>query len=269
MSEFIYSIPPHLLSAYRQGYWVVRTHEPATLVGILAVEDLDRIVAVQLLSLAVDSEALNAWSPGLPVELVMSDPASEYPLLYRHTNLLDNHPVRAVVPVQPGFIKAVKVAVSLDYAVQLVMEQPEPALIEELSATLEFYLRHPTVAQPVEFFHGTLLGFYHDDPIPLWIVLEEDPRYLRNVADDGVESRYGRLAGSNATLPAPDAELDVWMEQVLAASEDCRNCEFLRSCGGYFKWPRQDYDCAGIKRLFGQLQTAALELRRDLTRAPT
>ncbi|MEI2769352.1 MAG: hypothetical protein V9G98_00960 [Candidatus Competibacter sp.] len=65
MSEFIYSIPPHLLSAYRQGYWVVRTREPATLAGILAVEDLDRIVAVQLLSLAVDSEALNAWSSGI------------------------------------------------------------------------------------------------------------------------------------------------------------------------------------------------------------
>lgn len=269
MSESIYDIPPHLLSARRQGFWVVRTREPASLAATLATEDLDRVAAVRLLSLEADSEALNAWAPGLPIELVMADPAGEYPLLYRHTNLLDNHPVRAVVPVRTGFLKAIKVAVSLDFAVRLEVEQPEPALIDELVATLEFYLHQPTVAQPIEFFHGALLGFYHDDPLPLWAVLDEDPRYLRHVADDGSESLYGRLAGSDRSAAVePDAELDVWIERALATAEDCRNCEFLRSCGGYFKWPRRDYDCAGVKRLFGQLRAAAMELRCDLDAAP-
>lgn len=270
MSEPIYNIPPHLLSAYRHGSWVVRASDPASLAAALAPEDSERVVAVQLLSLAADSEAFNAWAPGVPIELVMADPAREYPLLYRHTNLLDNHPVRVVVPVRPDFIKAIKVAVSLDFAVRLEMEQPEPALIEELAATLEFYLRQPTVAQPIEFFHGMLLGFFHGEPLPLWVVLDEDPQYMRYVADDGAESRYGRLAGSDhAVAVAPDAELDVWIERALATAEDCRNCEFLRSCGGYFKWPRRDYDCVGVKRLFRQLRAAAMELRRDLDAAPT
>jgi hypothetical protein len=269
MDESLYNIPQQQLSADRPGQWIIRANDPAALVAALAAENPERVAAVQLLSLAADSEALNAWAPGVPIELVLVDPASEYPLLYRHTNLLDNHPVRAVVPVRPGFIKAIKVAVSLDFAVRLEVEQPEPALIEELVAALEFYLRQPTVAQPIEFFHGTLLGFYHDDPLPLWITLDEDPQYLRHVADDGAESRYGRLAGSGDAVVAPEAGLDVWIEQVLATTEDCRSCEFLRSCGGYFKWPRRDYDCAGVKRLFEQLRMAALELRRDLDTAPT
>ncbi|HRD64522.1 MAG TPA: hypothetical protein PKY50_00030 [Candidatus Competibacter sp.] len=268
MNESIYSIPPHLLSAYRHGDWVVRTDEPASLPATLAAEDPERVVAVQLLALAADSEALNAWAPGLPIELVMADPASEYPLLYRHTNLLDKHPVRAVVPVRSGFLKAIKVAVSLDFAVRLELGQPEPPLIEELIAALEFYLHQPTVAQPVEFFHSMLLGFYHDDPLPLWSVLDEDPRYLRYVADDGAESLYGRLATGGDAAVEPDTELEGWIERGLAAAEDCRSCEFLRSCGGYFKWPRRDYDCSGVKRLFGRLHAAAMELRRDLDAAP-
>ncbi|MEI2782736.1 MAG: hypothetical protein V9H25_16335 [Candidatus Competibacter sp.] len=269
MDESLYDIPQHLLSADRPGQWIVRATDPAALVAALAEADAERVAVVRLLSLTADSEPLNAWAPGLPVELVMADPASEYPLLYRHTNLLDNHPVRAVVPVRSGFISAVKVAVSLDFAVRLEVEQPEPALIEELAAAVEFYLRQPTVAQPIEFFHGMLLGFYHGDPLPLWIVLDEDPQCLRHVADDGAESRYGRLAGSGDPAVAPEAGLEVWIERVLAASEDCRHCEFLRSCGGYFKWPRRDYDCAGVKRLFGQLRAAATELRRDLDTAPS
>jgi hypothetical protein len=69
--------------------------------ALLAEENPDHIIGVRLLSLEANSEALNAWAPGLPLELVMTDPAAEFPLLYRHTNLLDNHPVRVMIPVHP------------------------------------------------------------------------------------------------------------------------------------------------------------------------
>jgi hypothetical protein len=42
------------------------------------------------------------------------------------------------------------------------------------------------------------------------------------------------------------------------------DCPFFAYCGGYFKWPRRDYDCAGVKRLFDTLQTAATEVRQAL-----
>lgn len=263
MSELLYNIAFNRLPDNRTEPLIVRASDPAALVATLTAEDPARIVAVQLVSLAADSEPLNAWTPGLPVELVMTDPAAEFPLLYRHTHLLDHHPVRAVIPVQPGFAKAVTVAAALDFAVRLDVGQPDPALIEELAAVLEFYLRQSTVAQPIDYFQGVLLGFYHQEPASLWVVLDEDPDRLRYVADDGTESLYGRLAGVEITV-ALDSGLGVWIDQVLAAGEECRTCEFRQSCGGYFKWPRQNYDCAGVKQLFGTLRDAADELRHDL-----
>ncbi|CDH47516.1 conserved hypothetical protein [Candidatus Contendobacter odensis Run_B_J11] len=267
MNEFIYDIPVEQLPIYRGNHLILRTRHPAILPALLAEENPDHIVGVRLLSLEADSEALNAWAPGLPLDLVMTDPATEFPLLYRHTNLLDNHPARVVIPVSPGFGKAVKVAVALDFAVLLEAGQPEPALIEELTEVVTFYLRQPSVTQPVEFFHSTLLGFYHDDPMPLWVVVDENPRYQRYVTDAGIECLPGRLANVEVAV-APDAHREHEIEQVLAANEDCQSCEFLRSCGGYFKWPHRDYDCAGMKRLFGLLQDAAAELRRDLDAGP-
>lgn len=268
MNELIYHIPLHRLPDYRTGRLMVRAGDPAALVTTLSTQDPERIVAVQLLSLEIDSEPMNAWASGLPIELLLTDPAAEFPSLYRHVNLLDQHPVWAAIPVRPGFAKAVKVALALNFAVRLELGQPEPALIEELAEVLEFYLRQSTVAQPIDYFQGALLGFYHQEPAPLWAIFNEDPTELRYVADDGAESFYGRLAGVNSTV-APDAGLQVWMEQVLATGEECQTCEFRQSCGGYFKWPRQDYDCAGVKRLFGALRDAADELRRDLEAAPT
>lgn len=267
MNELIHNIPLHRLPNYRMGPLIVRADEPEALITALMAEDPARVVAVQLLSLATDSERMNAWATGLPVELAMADPAAEFPLLYRHTNLLDQHPVRVVIPVCPGFTNAVKVALALNFAVRLELGQPEPALIEELAAVLEFYLHQPTVAQPIDYFQSALLGFYHQEPASLWAVLDEDPEWLRYVVDDGAASLYGRLAGVEITL-APDAGLEVWIEQVLAAGEECQACEFRQSCGGYFKWPRRDYDCAGVKRLFSALREAAEELRHDLGIAP-
>ena len=263
MNELTYNLPTQQLPAQREGRLIVRAHDPATLIAALEPEDPERVIAIQLLALDSDSEPLNAWAPGLPVELVMGDPA-EFPLLYRHTNLLDNHPVRVAIPVAPGFGKAVKVAVALDFAVRLEPGQPDPALIEELTAVLEFYLRQSTVAQPVEYFHSTLLGFYHDEPVPLWVILDESPDRLRFIADEGAESLTGRLVGLACTAAA---DLPTWIDQALATAAECRTCPFLESCGGYFKWPRHDYDCAGVKRVFALLQEAAAELRRDVESA--
>ncbi|MFZ1829558.1 MAG: hypothetical protein WAW42_12505 [Candidatus Competibacteraceae bacterium] len=266
MNELLHNIPLHYLPDCRMRRLILRTGEPSALGAALSAQDPTRIVAVQLLSLEADSEPLNAWMPGLPVELMMADPAAEFPLLYQHVNLLDQHPVRVVIAVRPGFADAVKVALALDFAVRLEPGQPAPALIEELASVLEFYLHQPTVAYPVDYFQGALLGFYHQEPVPLWVILDEDPAWLRYVADDGVESLYGRLAEVAITV-ALDAGLEVWMEQVLAVSEECRACEFRQSCGGYFKWPRQDYDCVGVKRLFGLLRGAADELRHDVEKS--
>ena len=53
-------------------------------------------------------------------------------------------------------------------------------------------------------------------------------------------------------------------QALLAEQGECCACEFFAHCGGYFKWPSQDYDCSGVKTLFRTLQDASAALRHDL-----
>jgi len=269
VSEPIYNIPLQLWPAYAERTVVVRATDPAALAATLATADAERLLGVQLQALAADSEPLNAWQPGMPIELLMGDPETEFPLLYHHTELQDNHPVRVVIPARPGLAKAVKVALALEFPVRIDPGQPDAAALAELAAVLELYLRQSDVAQPVEYLHSTLLGLYYDDPLPLWIAMDEEPGLLYQVADDGTESLPGRLAGVAPTTLARDAGPLAWIEQLLATAPDCQSCAFRRVCGGYFKWPQRDYDCRGVQKLFTELSAAANELRRDLDTAPS
>ena len=51
------------------------------------------LVGVQLTSLDEDLGALGDWGYGVPVDLVMLDPAADFGALYRCAKLLDKHPV--------------------------------------------------------------------------------------------------------------------------------------------------------------------------------
>ena len=183
MRTVVYNIPVHLVPAYRGREVVVRFQDPAELVQALPDSDIEKLVSVQLLSLTAAVDALADWGYGVPVELIMRSPATEFSLLYRHAKLLDKHPVRVSIPVLPGLFKAVKVASALRFPVKLDVGQPEPDTIEALQSVLDFYLHHPSVSQPVEFFHTSLLSFYNQAPVPLWDVQEDDPAYVRYVTE--------------------------------------------------------------------------------------
>ena len=263
MRTVVYNIPVHLVPAYRGREVLVRTQDPTALVQALPDGTLDKLVGVQLLSLTADVDALADWGYGVLVDLVMGSPETEFPLLYRHAKLLDKHPVRASVPVLPGLFKAVKVASALRFPVKLDMEQPEPEMFEAMQSVLEFYLHHPSVSQPVEFFHTALLSFYHQAPVPLWDIQEDDPAYVRYVTDDGQETIARHPVGIRVTgdLGCFVAHLQ---QELLAERGECGTCEFFAYCGGYFKWPRKDYGCSGVKTLFRALRDASAALRHDL-----
>jgi hypothetical protein len=224
---------------------------------------LDTLVGVQLLSLAADVDPLADWGYGVPVDLVMSSPGTEFPLLYRHAKLLDKHPVRVSIPALPELFKAVRVASALGFTVKLDVGQPDPATIEALQAVLDFYLHHPSVTQPVEFFHNVFLSLYYRDPITLWDVQEDDPARVRYITDDGRETIARRPVGEHVSgdLGGFVAALQ---QELLAERGECSTCEFFAHCGGYFKWPRKDYGCSGVKTLFRTLQDASAALRHDL-----
>jgi hypothetical protein len=239
----VYRVPLACYPQYRDHLVIVRSSDPVAIARACPDWDRDRVVGVELERLDADSDALATWGHGVPIELVMRDPARDFPLLYRHTPLLEQHPVWAIVPVMPGFSDAVRLAAALNVAVKLDVAQPAPEVIDELERVADLYLHQSSCAQPIDYFHGVLLALYHRYPTTLWHVLGADPAYVRVVSDDG-------------TCVATPSKLEL--------SSECATCEFRAVCGGYFKWPDPEFDCGGVKAVFRILAHAADDIRSDL-----
>jgi hypothetical protein len=259
----VYNIPARMVEQYRGRQVIVRADQASELVARLSEEHLKDLVCVQLLSLDGAVDDLIHWGESAPVDIVMRDPA-DFPKLYRCSELLENHPVRVSVPAVAGCSKAVKLGVSLSFAVKLVIDQqPDEALIEELAQVMDLYLHRPNVAQPVEYFHSTFLRFYHGEGPTLWSVQEEDPTVIRYVTDEGRETISPRLEGISFGTDYGSVVAD-YQQALLAEKGECDGCEFWDNCGGYFKWPEKQYQCEGVKSLFRTLKEAASELKREL-----
>ena len=97
----------------------------------------------------------------------------------------------------------------------------------------------------------------------LWDVQEEDLAYVRYVTDDGRETMARRPVGMCVTGDL-GCFVDAFQQELLAEHGECCECEFFEHCGGYFKWPRKDYACSGVKTLFRNLRDASAALRHDL-----
>ena len=264
MNTVVYNIPIALIDAYRGQQIIVRGEDAAEVVAALGEDDLQTLHFVQLLSLTTDVDRLANWGYGIPVDLVMRRPDTDYARLYRHARLLDKHPVRVSIPLLPGFSKAVKVATSLKFAVHLVVGQPSPDVLREMSEVLDFFLHHSSVTQPVEFFYSLLQAFYHQTATTLWSIQEEDPAQVRYVTDGGAEIISARLM--EAQVPGDlGAFVGDFQKALLAERGECGECEFLETCAGYFKWPQKDYSCAGVKVILRTLKSSATELKNDLS----
>jgi hypothetical protein len=261
----VYDIPLEALPAYRGRRVIVRARSPAAVVLACGGVPDAGIVCVQLDDLPTNVDPLADWGHGLPIQVTMGDPAVEFPALYRYARLVETHPVRVVMPVRRGFSRGVKLATSLEMAVKLDVGQPSPAQVAELAAVLDFYLHGPSCSQPIDFFHGTLRALYHREASTLWDIQDEDPARVRRIDDDGTQTvgRADAPAAGQEPLPAFVPRLQ---NALIADGIECGRCEFWKTCGGYFKWPRREYDCGGVKALFGVLVDAASELRADVAR---
>ncbi|MFO1433320.1 MAG: hypothetical protein U1F76_25025 [Candidatus Competibacteraceae bacterium] len=263
IATLIYNAPTALLSAWRGRPAIARLHHPAALPTLLAAADLENLVSIQLPLSPATIDELAQWREPVPLDLVLSEPDRHYPLLYRCSLLLDHCPVRISIPATSDFSKAVKLAISLQFAVKLEIIPSEPVLVEELTQVLTLYLHRSTVAQPIEPFHSSLLAFFHRQPVTLWTIQEEDPAVFRYITEQGEERLPGRLAGIPAQADS-GTFVERWRRQLLTENSECNGCPFLDYCSGYFKWPERAFRCDGVKMLFGTLQEAATELRQDL-----
>lgn len=263
IDPLIYHIPITQLPAYRGRNLVVRSRDPAEIIAGLDGGAGERCLYVQLLGLGAAIDRLACWEVKVPMELVIENPEAELPLLYRYSPLLMDRPIRVAVPLVAGFGKVVRLSVSLDFAVKIEGGQPTLDLIEELLGVASDYLHRSTLTVPIEFIHSLFQSFYRQEPVSLWDIQEENPHQVRYITDQGEEALSKRLA---RVKPPADPRLfrkDPFAG-LLAQGGECRDCQFVNRCGGYFKWPDKEYPCDGIKNLLRMLEQAAAELRRDL-----
>ncbi len=250
--DLIYDVPASLAEQYHGKRVKVRTVDPGSFLDSLDEKDLDLLACIQVDDLTCDLEALQQFDYAVPLELMLVDPEADFPKLYAFSTLVESFPIRACIPLLPGFGKAVRVAAALHFAIKIELDQPETTAVSELIKIMDFYLHSSGVTEPIEFFHSLLMSYYHDQAITLWEIQGETPQTIRHIGLDGKISFPGRLAGC-ASLPTNPA-----------AHSDCRNCSYLITCAGYFKWPDAQYDCEGIKQVLVRIEAAAEQLRTDI-----
>jgi len=262
-----YNVPLALIDSYPNRRLIIRAADPVEVVQTLTPQHLDNLVALQLLDIKAELEELDGWNPGLPTEMVLQNPAGDTMKLYRLCRLQRSHPVRVLLPIVAGFSNAARVASFLHLPVKLEGASPDPELMEEFSATLDFFLHNKAVCQPIDYFGGLLTSLLHNQPVTLWELQEEDPAIVRYVTDDGMET----IARPPFTPQGEDLgtfrfELT---KRVLEPDAECASCDFFLNCGGYFKWPDPAFSCAGVKQVFQRVREAAHELQDDLSLYPT
>ncbi len=266
MDPVTYNITSDRVAEYIDRRIIVRSFDPDEFVRVFPEEIPEGLQYVQLLSASVQTDALatlSNWGRNVPLDVVMGEPATDFPLLYNFSKLLDRRPVRVSIPVVPGFLKAVTLALALHFAVKLVVGQPDAALIDEIGETLDIYLHRPNVSQPVEFFHSLFLSAYRDEPVNIWSVQEDDPEHFCYVADDGTETLSPRFGGA---VPDGVSRVDLIKGDSASApvASECDTCDFFSACRGYFKWPDSGYNCDGVKSIFATIDTEAAELRENV-----
>lgn len=214
---------------------------------------------------------LEAWTEAahsdsnVPLDVVLSDPASEFSHLYRLVDACAVRAIRVTMPAAPGLTKAIRLAAALRLPVRVLPGQPSDAALQELHDALQFYLHEPMVEAPVEFFHSVLATMGDSDADSLWTILEEDPDAFHPYDADG-RARAPRTSESDRPEISSAGFVENHLSRLIAQGAECVNCPWQRPCGGYFKWPDPAYSCEGVKQLFFNIQTAGNEIRQDVAR---
>ena len=227
---------------------------------------LDRLQWIQAEELAGDAEAWALAAHGnseIPLDVILSNPASEFSDLYRLVDVCAVRDVRVSMPALPGFLKALKLAVSLQLPARILPGQPNLAALKELMEALKLYLHESMVEAPVEFFHSLLAAMCGAEKGSLWMILEEDPAVFRHYDTEGLPllPGVGKPCG-------PEFSPATWVtdrfQTLIDQGAECATCPWSDVCMGFFKWLDSAYSCAGVKQLFSEIKAAADDIGQDL-----
>jgi hypothetical protein len=249
-------VPVEWAIARPTGPVVVRVTTADDLAAV-SLLDRGRVVSVELpLHLAGV-----AWPEGVPLDVVLEDPAREAAGLYGLNPVARQRPVRVTIPGRPGLARASRIAMALQLPVRLLALQPSPEELAELEDVLEVYLHGAQASTPVEFFQSALAWWLGGDAPPAWVALELDPDWFPWVG--------GTRAQAHARPPAEPGFVSARLARLVDAGAECESCRFRQWCQGFFKWPDPAYACDGVTRLLGRVEESAAQLARDLDEART
>src|ERR1700736_4173209 len=150
---------------------------------------IDCLQWIQAEELAGDAEAWALAADGtseIRFDVILANPASEFSDLYRLVDVCAVRDGRVSMPALPGFLKALKLAVSLQIPVRILPGQPNFAVLKELMEALKLYLHESMVEAPVEFFHSLLAAMCGAEKGSLWLILEEDPAVFQHYDTEGL-----------------------------------------------------------------------------------
>jgi hypothetical protein len=187
----------------------------------------------------------------IPLDVILSDPRTEFSALYRLVDVRIVRGVRVTIPAKPGFMKAVRLAASLQIPVRVLPGQPGDARLAELTDTAHFYLHDPMVDAAIEPFHSLLAAFRGTENGTVWTFLEQDPAIFSHCDAEGRPLHPRNFVATH-------------LAALVDAAAECATCRWQSLCAGYFKVPDPAYDCAGVKELLASLEAAADEITRDL-----
>lgn len=219
---------------------------------------------IQVEELLGDPEAWAEAAQGagdVPLDVIMTDPETEFSQLYRLVDVSAARDVRVTIPVTKGFSKAVRLAASLGLPIRILPGQPTAEMLAGLEEMAEFYLRDPTVEAPVEPFHSLLVAMRGAAAGTLWTILEDDPDVFAHLNPEG------RAILPRSSEPAPPGFVSGHLERLVEQRAECADCAWQELCVGYFKWPDSAYRCDGVKQLFARIAAAADEIGADLAAA--
>jgi hypothetical protein len=218
-------------------------------------------------------EDLELWravaqkSDGIALDVIMQNPAAEFSRLYRLVDASHSRSIGISIPVRTGFLKALKLAVSIGLPVRLLPGQPEAVALTELDEALSLYLFDPMLETPIEFFHSVLSHFHGHPSGDLWTMLQEDPAVFPRYEESGrvLMPRTTVVFSEMDVVDTPAGFVERHVRHLLDSGAECTLCPWLGVCQGYFKWPDTNYSCAeGVMPLFERLKETAEEMREAL-----
>jgi hypothetical protein len=249
--------------------WVAHVATSVELLGLLESPPLG-LEWIEVRGLLEDLDLWRAVAQkddAISLNVVMLDPAAEFSRLYRLVDASHSRSIGVTIPVRVGFLKALKLAMSLGLPVRLLPGQPEKAALAELDEALSLYLYDPMLDTPIEFFHSVLSYFHGRFSGDLWSTLQEDPGMFPRHDEKGhvTMPRKAEVFWEMDSVVTPEGFVERHVRHLLDSDAECTLCPWLGVCQGYFKWPDENYSCAeGVMPLFERLKETAEEMRAAL-----